>query len=191
MHRVNPQDDSGQGWAAKQRPVFFKYQRVSWRQSCATVSARPRRGKLPRNAEPKEKEKATLVEALRAFVTIKLHSHAGGHGRGAAGEQDQRQHDHAGSSRYMDGDGLPRCCWENHAARSGGALTAASKGSRASAKGLARADSDLLSETLNETLKLAWICEAQRFPATTAMSTGLDQGGRRSQGHGRGGQAGL
>ena len=161
VHRVNPEDDNPYGTGLGLQlfwPVFFKRKGiVAWNKLCDRFGAPTPHGKYPRNAGPKEK--GTLADALRAMsndgylitpegMEIELLESK------LSGNVTTQQ----ALCEYMD-DWIGAVLTGQEARSSGGgALAAASKERQSVRQDLIQADSDLLSETLNETL-LAWICE--------------------------------
>ena len=161
VHRVNPQDDNPYGMGLGLQlfwPVFFKRKGiVAWNKLCDRFGSPTPHGKYPRNAGPKEM--GTLADALRAFSNdgyvmtpegmdiALLESKISGN----VTTQEAL-------CEYMD-DWIGAVLTGQEARSSGGgALAAASKERQDVRQDLTQADSDLLSETLNQTL-LAWICD--------------------------------
>lgn len=165
VHRVNPEDDNPYGTGLGLQlwwPVYFKRKGiVAWNKLCDRFGSPTPHGKYPRNAS--QKEKATLVDALKAMSNdgflatpegmeiALLESKLSGN----VTTQEQLVH-------YMDDWIAEVLTGQEPAASGGGALAAASKERQNVRQDLTQADSDLLSETLNETL-LAWICELNGF----------------------------
>ena len=161
VHRVNPEDDNPYGTGLGLQlfwPVFFKRKGiVAWNKLCDRFGSPTPHGKYPRNAGPKEK--GTLADALRAMsndgylmtpegMEIALLESK------LSGNVTTQQ----ALCEYMD-DWIAAVLTGQEARSSGGgALAAASKERQDVRQDLTQADSDLLSETLNETL-VAWICE--------------------------------
>lgn len=161
VHRVNPEDDNPYGTGLGLQlwwPVFFKRKGiVAWNKLNDRFGSPTPHGKYPRNASPKEK--ATLVDALRAMSNdgylatpegmeiALLESKLSGN----VTTQEQLV-------RYMDEWIAEVLTGQEPASKGGGALAAASEERQNVRQDLTQADSDLLSETLNETL-IAWICE--------------------------------
>jgi len=161
-HRVNPEDDNPYGTGLGLQlwwPVFFKRKGiVAWNKLNDRFGSPTPHGKYPRNASPKEK--ATLVDALRAMSNdgylatpegmeiALLESKLSGN----VTTQEQLV-------RYMD-EWIAEVLTGQEPASTGGggALAAASKERQNVRQDLTQADSDILSETLNETL-IKWICE--------------------------------
>ena len=161
VHRINPEDDNPYGTGLGLQlfwPVYFKRKGVvAWNKLCDRFGSPTPHGKYPRGASPKEK--ATLADALRAFSNdgwmmtpegmdiALLESKLNGN------VTTQQQ-----LCEYMD-DWIAEVLTGQEPSRSsGGALAAASKERRDVRQDLTQADSDLLSDTLNDTL-LRWICE--------------------------------
>ena len=161
VHRVNPQDDNPYGMGLGLQlfwPVFFKRKGiVAWNKLCDRFGSPTPHGKYPRNAGPKEK--GTLADALRAFSNdgyvmtpegmdiALLESKISGN----VTTQEAL-------CEYMDDWIGAVLTGQESRSSGGGALAAASKERQDVRQDLTQADSDLLSETLNQTL-LAWICD--------------------------------
>ncbi|GHT86958.1 hypothetical protein AGMMS49960_06830 [Betaproteobacteria bacterium] len=161
VHRVNPRDDNPYGtglglylfW-----PVYFKRRGiVGWAKFCDRFGAPTPWGRYPNNAEAKDKK--TLADALRAFsndgyimtpegALIEL-LEAGGGGNVTT---------QAELVRVMDSAIAEVILGQESGMESGGALAAAAKERADVRLDLVQADSDLLSETLNQTL-IKWICD--------------------------------
>lgn len=161
VHRVNPEDDNPYGTGLGLQlfwPVFFKRKGiVAWNKLCDRFGSPTPHGKYPRNAGPKEK--GTLADALRAMsndgylMTPEGMEIALLESKLSGNVTTQQQ-----LCEYMD-DWISEVLTGQEPARSGGgALAAASKERKDVRQDLTQADSDLLSETINETL-VAWICE--------------------------------
>ncbi|MDH2233100.1 DUF935 domain-containing protein [Delftia tsuruhatensis] len=161
VHRVNPEDDNPYGTGLGLQlfwPVFFKRKGiVAWNKLCDRFGSPTPHGKYPRQASPKEK--GTLADALRAMsndgylMTPEGMEIALLESKLSGNVTTQQQ-----LCEYMD-DWISEVLTGQEPARSGGgALAAASKERQNVRQDLTQADSDLLSETLNETL-IAWICE--------------------------------
>lgn len=161
VHRVNPEDDSPYGTGLGLQlywPVFFKRKGiVAWNKLCDRFGSPTPHGKYPRNAGAKEK--GTLADALRAMsndgylMTPEGMEIALLESKLSGNVTTQQQ-----LCEYMD-DWISEVLTGQEPARSGGgALAAASKERKDVRQDLTQADSDLLSETINETL-VAWICE--------------------------------
>ena len=161
VHRVNPEDDNPYGTGLGLQlfwPVFFKRKGiVAWNKLNDRFGSPTPHGKYPRNATPKEKN--TLADALRAMSNdgyvltpdgmeiALLESKLSGN------VTTQQQLVEA-----MD-DWIAEVVTGQEPSRAGGgALAAASKERSNVRQDLTQADSDLLSETLNESI-IAWICE--------------------------------
>lgn len=160
-HRVNPEDDNPYGTGLGLQlfwPVFFKRKGiVAWNKLCDRFGSPTPHGKYPRNASPKEK--STLVDALRAMSNDGYLATPEGmevallESKLSGNVTTQQQ-----LCEYMD-DWISEVLTGQEPARAGGgALATASKERQNVRQDLTQADSDLLSETLNETL-IAWICE--------------------------------
>lgn len=165
VHRVNPEDDNPYGTGLGLQlfwPVFFKRKGiVAWNKLCDRFGSPTPHGKYPRNAGPIEKN--TLASALRAMsndgylitpegmdialLETKL-----------SGNVTTQQ----ALCEYMDDWIAAVLTGQESRSSGGGALAAASKERQSVRQELTQADSDLLSETLNETL-LAWICDYNGF----------------------------
>lgn len=161
VHRVNPEDDNPYGMGLGLQlfwPVFFKRKGiVAWNKLCDRFGSPTPHGKYPRDAGPKEK--GTLADALRAMsndgylMTPEGMEIALLESKLSGNVTTQQQ-----LCEYMD-DWISEVLTGQEPARAGGgALAAASKERQNVRQDLTQADSDLLSETLNETL-IAWICE--------------------------------
>ncbi len=161
VHRVNPEDDNPYGTGLGLQlfwPVFFKRKGiVAWNKLCDRFGSPTPHGKYPRNASPKEK--GTLADALRAMsndgylmtpegMEIALLESK------LSGNVTTQQ----ALCEYMDDWIAAVLTGQESRASGGGAVAAASKERQNVRQDLTQADSDLLSETLNETL-LTWICE--------------------------------
>lgn len=161
VHRVNPEDDNPYGTGLGLQlywPVFFKRKGiVAWNKLNDRFGSPTPHGKYPRNASPKEK--ATLVAALRALSNDGYLATPEGmeiallESKLAGNVTTQEQ-----LVRYMDEWIAEVLTGQEPSGSGGGALAAASKERQNVRQDLTQADSDLLSETLNETL-IAWICE--------------------------------
>lgn len=161
VHRVNPEDDNPYGTGLGLQlfwPVFFKRKGiVAWNKLCDRFGSPTPHAKYPRNASPKEK--GTLADALRAmsndgYVMTPEGMEIALLESKLSGNVTTQQ----ALCEYMD-DWIAEVLTGTEPSRSGGgALAAASKERKDVRQDLTQADSDLLSETLNQTL-LAWICE--------------------------------
>lgn len=161
VHRVNPEDDNPYGtglglqlyWA-----VFFKRKGiVSWNKLNDRFGTPTPWGKHPRNASPKEK--ATLFAALKALSNDGVIMTP----EGAAIELLESKLTGTVTTQqalcaYMDDWIAEVILGQEPRASGGGALSAASKERTNVRLDLVQADSDLLSNTLNESL-IKWICE--------------------------------
>lgn len=162
VHRVNPEDDNPYGTGLGLQlfwPVFFKRKGiVAWNKLCDRFGSPTAHGKYPRGAD--NKAKATLAAALRAMsndgylITPEgmeidlLESKLSGN---VTTQQQLCEYMDAWIAEVLTGQEPART-------GGGGALAAASKERRDVRQDLTQADSDLLSETINETL-IAWTCE--------------------------------
>jgi phage gp29-like protein len=165
VHRVNPEDDNPYGTGLGLQlwwPVYFKRKGiVAWNKLNDRFGSPTPHGKYPRLAS--DKEKRTLVDALRAM------SNDGYLATPEGMEIDLLESKLAGNVttqeqlvRYMDEWIAEVLTGQEPAGKGGGALAAASKERQNVRQDLTQADSDLLSETLNETL-IKWICELNGF----------------------------
>lgn len=161
VHRVNPTDDNPYGTGLGLQlywPVFFKRKGiVAWNKLCDRFGSPTPHGKYPRNAGPKEK--GTLAAALQAMSNdgylmtpegmeiALLESKL----TGTVTTQESL-------CSYMDDWIAGVLLGQESKAKGGGALAAASNERQDVRQELTQADSDLLSETLNQTL-IKWICE--------------------------------
>lgn len=161
VHAVNAQDDNPYGTGLGQQlfwPVFFKRKGVvAWNKLCDRFGSPTPHGKYPRNASPQEK--STLVDALRAMSNDGYLATPEGmeiallESRLSGNITTQQQ-----LCQYMD-DWIAEVLTGQEPTRSGGGALAAAAIERQNVRqDLTQADSDLLSETLNQTL-MAWICE--------------------------------
>ncbi len=167
VHRVNAEDDNPYGTGLGLQlwwPVYFKRKGVvAWNKLNDRFGSPTPHGKYPRGASPKEK--ATLVDALRAMSNDGYLATPEGmeiallESKLAGNVTTQEQ-----LVRYMDEWIAEVLTGQEPAGQGGGALAAASKERQNVRQDLTQADSDLLSETLNETL-VAWICELNGFGA--------------------------
>ena len=161
VHRVNPEDDNPYGTGLGLQlfwPVFFKRKGVvAWNKLNDRFGSPTPHVKYPRNAGPKEK--GTLADALRAMSNDGYLMTPEGMEIGLlesklSGNVTTQQ----ALCEYMDDWIAAVLTGQEARSAGGGALAAASKERQDVRQDLTQADSDLLSETLNETL-LAWICE--------------------------------
>ena len=165
VHRVNPEDDNPYGTGLGLQlywPVFFKRKGiVAWNKLNDRFGSPTPHGKYPRNATPKEKN--TLADALRAMsndgyvLTPEGMEIALLESKLSGNVTTQQQLVEA-----MDSWIAEVLTGQEPAKSGGGALAAASKERQNVRQDLTQADSDLLSETLNESL-IAWICEFNGF----------------------------
>lgn len=161
VHRVNPEDDNPYGTGLGLQlywPVFFKRKGIiAWNKLNDRFGTPTPWGKYPRNASKKEKD--TLFAALKAFsndgvvmtpegtMIELLESKL----TGSVSTQESL-------CNYMDDWISEVILGQEPRQKGGGALAAASKEREGVRLELTQADSDLLSETLNDTL-IRWICE--------------------------------
>lgn len=165
VHRVNAEDDNPYGMGLGLQlwwPVYFKRKGiVAWNKLNDRFGSPTPHGKYPRQASPKEK--ATLVDALRAMSNDGYLATPEGmeiallESKLAGNVTTQEQ-----LVRYMDEWIAEVLTGQEPAGQGGGALAAASKERQNVRQDLTQADSDLLSETLNETL-VKWVCELNGF----------------------------
>jgi phage gp29-like protein len=165
VHRVNPEDDNPYGTGLGLQlywPVFFKRKGIiAWNKLNDRFGTPTPWGKYPRNAS--QKEKNTLFDALKAFSSDGVVMTAEGTliellETKLSGSVTTQQ----SLCEYMD-DWIDSVLLGTEArSKSGGAMAAASKERQDVRLELTQADSDLLSETLNETL-IKWICEYNGF----------------------------
>lgn len=161
VHRVNEEDDNPYGTGLGLQlywPVFFKRKGVlAWNMLCERFGSPVPWGKYPRDATPHEK--ATLFEGLRAMQTDGLIMTPTGadialiETRLSSGAQST----HQGLCEFMDDWIMEVLLGQPPRGKGGGALAAAANEREDVRLELSQADSDLLCETLNETL-IAWIC---------------------------------
>lgn len=165
VHVVNAEDDNPYGTGLGLQlwwPVYFKRKGiVAWNKLNDRFGSPTPHGKYPRGASPKEK--ATLVDALRAMSNDGYLATPEGmeiallESKLAGNVTTQEQ-----LVRYMDEWIAEVLTGQEPSGSGGGALAAASKERQNVRQDLTQADSDLLSETLNETI-IAWICELNGF----------------------------
>ncbi|MBS0476836.1 MAG: DUF935 family protein [Proteobacteria bacterium] len=161
VHRVNPEDDNPYGTGLGLQlywPVFFKRKGIiAWNKLNDRFGSPTPWGKYPRNAGPKEK--GTLFDALRAISNDGVVMTPEGMEiellesklTGTISTQESL-------CNFMDDWIAEVLLGQEPRAGGGGALAAASKERTAVRLDLVQADSDLLSDTLNNTL-VRWICE--------------------------------
>jgi phage gp29-like protein len=165
VHRVNPEDDNPYGTGLGLQlwwPVYFKRKGVvAWNKLNDRFGSPTPHGKYPRQAS--EKEKRTLVDALRAM------SNDGYLATPEGMEIELLESKLAGNVttqeqlvRYMDEWIAEVLTGQEPAGQGGGAMAASAIERQNVRQDLTQADSDLLSETLNETL-IRWICEYNGF----------------------------
>jgi len=160
-HRVNPDDDNPYGTGLGLQlywPVFFKRKGiVSWNKLNDRFGNPTVTGEYPRNAD--QKAKSTLFEAMRALSNDGTVMFPEGMKVGLlesklTGSITTQQ----SLVEYMDDWISEVLLGQSPRGASGGALAAASVEREQVRIELSQADSDLLSETLNNTL-IKWICE--------------------------------
>lgn len=165
VHRVNPEDDNPYGTGLGLQlywPVFFKRKGVvSWNKLNDRFGSPTPWGRYPRNAGPKEK--GTLFDALKALTSDGVIMTPEGMQlelleSKLTGSITTQQ----GLCEYMDDWISEVILGQAPRTKGGGALAAASNEREDVRLELSQADSDLLSETLNETL-IRWICEYNRL----------------------------
>lgn len=161
VHRINPEDDNPYGTGLGLQlywPVFFKRKGIiAWNKLNDRFGSPTPWGKYPRNAGPKEK--GTLFDALRAISNDGVVMTPEGMQiellesklTGSVSTQESL-------CNYMDDWIAGVLLGQEPRASGGGALAAASKERTSVRLDLVQADSDLLSDTLNNTL-IRWICE--------------------------------
>lgn len=161
VHRMNPEDDNPYGTGLGLQlywPVFFKRKGIiAWNKLNDRFGSPTPWGKYPRNAGPKEK--GTLFDALRAISNDGVVMTPEGMQiellesklSGSVSTQESL-------CKFMDDWIAEVLLGQEPRASGGGALAAASKERTAVRLDLVQADSDLLSDTLNNTL-IRWICE--------------------------------
>lgn len=161
VHRVNAEDDNPYGIGLGLQlywPVFFKRKGVlAWTKFLDRFGLPIPWGKYPASASPREK--GTLFDALRAVsndgmimtpegtMIDLLESKISGSAT-----------PHQAHVEFMDDWIMEVILGQSPRGASGGALAAASIEREAVRLELSQADSDLLSETINDTL-IKWICE--------------------------------
>jgi phage gp29-like protein len=161
VHRLNPDDDNPYGTGMGLQlywPVYFKRKGiVSWNKLNDRFGSPTPWGKYPRNSDPKVRE--TLFDALRAMSNDGVVITPEGM------EVQLLESKLTGSVttqqalvEYMDDWVAEVVLGQSPRGAGGGALAAASNEREQVRVELSQADSDLLSETLNNTL-LKWICE--------------------------------
>ncbi|GHU35864.1 hypothetical protein AGMMS50256_31670 [Betaproteobacteria bacterium] len=162
VHRVNPRDDNPYGLGLGLNlfwPVFFKRRGIiAWAKFCDRFGTPTPWGRYPNGAAPKDKK--TLSDALRAFsndgyimtpegaLIELLEAHGGGN---ITTQEALVKTMNSDIAEIILGQ-------ESGAEGNGGALAAAAKERADVRLDLVQADSDLLSETLNQTL-IAWLCD--------------------------------
>lgn len=164
VHRVNPEDDNPYGTGLGLQlfwPVYFKRKGiVAWNKLNDRFGSPTPHGKYPRNATSKDKN--TLADALRAMSNDGYLMTPEGmeisllESKLSGNVTTQQQLVEA-----MDNWIAEVLTGQEPAQSGGGALAAASKERQNVRQDLTQADSDLLSETLNEFI--GWICEFNGF----------------------------
>jgi phage gp29-like protein len=160
VHRCNPEDDNPYGTGLGLQlywPVFFKRKGIiAWNKLNDRFGAPTPWGRYPRNASPKEK--ATLFDALKAISNDGVVMTPEGM------QLDLLESKLTGSittqqalCQYMD-DWIAEVILGQETRDAGGRTGAAANERSTVRLDLARAASDLLSDTLNQSL-IAWICE--------------------------------
>lgn len=160
VHRCNPEDDNPYGTGLGLQlywPVFFKRKGIiSWNKLNDRFGAPTPWGRYPRNASPKEK--STLFDALKAMSNDGVVMTPEGM------QLDLLESKLTGSittqqslCQYMD-DWIAEVILGQETRDAGGRTGAAANERSTVRLDLAQAASDLLSDTLNQTL-IAWICE--------------------------------
>lgn len=161
VHQVNPEDDNPYGTGLGQQlywPVFFKRAGIlAWNKLNDRFGSPTPWGKYPRNASAKEK--GTLFDALKAMSNDGVIMTPEGMDIALlesklTGSITTQQ----ALCEYMDDWIMEVLLGQSPRGKGGGAVAAASKEREDVRVELSQADSDLLSETLTETL-LKWICE--------------------------------
>lgn len=166
VHSVGSDDDNPNGIGLGLQlywPVFFKRKGVmAWNMLCERFGAPIPWGQYPNNALPEEKR--SLFDGLRAMQTdgvimtpvgaqialIETKLSGGG------------QSSHQALCNYMDDWIMEVILGQPPRSGGGGALAAAANEREDVRLEISQGDSDLLSETLNDTL-LRWICEFNGF----------------------------
>lgn len=161
VHRVNPEDDNPYGTGLGLQlfwPVFFKRKGIiAWNKLCDRFGTPTPVGKYPKGATPKEK--GTLFDALKALSNDGVVMMPDGM---AVELMESRLTGSITTQQalceYMDDCIDAVLLGTESRGKGGGAVAAASKEREDVRLDLVQADSDLLSDTLNQTL-VAWICE--------------------------------
>lgn len=161
VHRFNPEDDNPYGTGLGLQlywPVFFKRKGIiAWNKLCDRFGSPTPHGKYPRQASPKEK--GTLFDALKAMSNDGVIMTPEGMEIGLlesklTGSITTQQ----ALCEYMDDWIMEVLLGQSPRSKGGGALAAAANEREDVRVELSQADSDLLSETINDTL-LAWFCD--------------------------------
>lgn len=161
VHRVNPEDDNPYGTGLGLQlfwPVFFKRRGIiAWNKLCDRFGTPTPVGKYPKGAS--FKEKSTLFDALKALSNDGVVMMPDGM---AVELMESRLTGSITTQQslceYMDDCIDAVLLGTESRGKGGGAVAAASKEREDVRLDLVQADSDLLSDTLNQTL-VAWICE--------------------------------
>lgn len=165
VHRFNPEDDNPYGTGLGLQlywPVFFKRKGViSWNKLNDRFGSPTPHGKYPANASPAEKR--TLLQALQAMSNDgTLVTPEGMSVELLESKLTGSVSSQAELCSYMDDWIDSVILGAESRAKGGGALAAASKERSDVRMDLVQADSDLISDTLNNSL-LQWICELNGF----------------------------
>lgn len=161
VHRVNAEDDNPYGTGLGLQlywPVFFKRKGVlAWTKFLDRFGLPIPWGRYPASAQPREK--STLFEALRALSNDGLVMTPEGTMIDLLESKlSGSATPHQAHVEFMDDWIMEVILGQSPRGKSGGAMAAASNEREDVRLELSQADSDLLGETLNETL-LRWICE--------------------------------
>ncbi|WP_295377196.1 DUF935 family protein [uncultured Pseudacidovorax sp.] len=164
VHRVNDLDDNPYGtglglqlfWA-----VYFKrLGLVGWNRHLDKFGSPTIWGRYPRNAGPKEK--ASLFDGLKRFRSDGVVTTPEGSLVELLKAADGNGATHQQLCEYLDDWIGSVLTGQEPRAGGGGALAAASKERMDVSLDITQADSDLLSDTLNDGL-IAWICDINGF----------------------------
>ncbi|WOP15775.1 DUF935 domain-containing protein [Ottowia sp. SB7-C50] len=161
VHRVNAEDDNPYGTGLGLQlywPVFFKRKGVlAWTKFLDRFGLPIPWGKYPTSATPREK--GTLFEALRAVSNDgMIMTPEGTMIELLESKINGSATPHQAHVEFMDDWIMEVILGQSPRGQNGGALAAAAKEREDVRLELSQADSDLLSETLNDTL-IKWICE--------------------------------
>lgn len=182
VHAVNPEDGNPYGTGLGLQlywPVFFKRKGiVAWNKLCDRFGAPTPHGKYPRGAD--NKAKATLADALRAmtndgFVMTPEGMDISLLESKLTGNVTTQQ----ALCEYMDDWISAVLTGQEGRPSSGGALAAAAEERQQVRQDLTQADSDLLSDTLNQSL-IQWICDYNGLAACTVHRTIKDDKANKS-----------